>query len=79
MSKLDDIYDGYKREAGWARLESTNPERTRNEAWLSGQIKALFLELIGEDEPFKGEYEDECDQESRNGLRAELRKKVEEL
>lgn len=39
------------------------------------QIKALFLELIGGDEEEFGRY----DIGARNDLRAELRKKVEEL
>lgn len=75
MSKLDDIY---------ARCDVSN-NRTENPLSapeFKQSIKATFLELIGEDETIDPignglQYNLECF--AHNELRAELRKKVEEL
>lgn len=67
---------------------STNIEDTTMLPETSAAIKSLMLGLIGEDEPNDGFTEDETVVEDlwlaqgrklRNGLRAELRKKVEDL
>lgn len=76
MSKLDDIF----------RIDAG---RTWEVEKAKQQIKALMLELIGEDENThwgacnnhgdKSNYKCVCGKESRNKLRAELRQKVEAL
>lgn len=82
MSKLDQIFKDYKNVAGWSAVESTDPTRTRNEAWLKQQIKDLMLELIGENEEIKNPNLHHSIREvieDENTVKAEIRKKVEEL
>lgn len=74
MSRLDDIQFFYKGEAITLRHK---PEAKQ-------QVKDLFLELIGEDEirPPEGPKRNGIEQglrRTRNKLKAELRKKVNEL
>lgn len=48
---LDDIFDDYKEHAGWARLYSSNPTRTRDEATLKQAIlQWVNDEVIGKTE-----------------------------
>ena len=71
MSKLDDILIEL--------IEAVNPDaymvKSRNVA--RKEVKNLFLELVGEDVGLDGDAYGI--HEAQNDLRAELRKKVEEL
>lgn len=42
--KIDEIINDYKEHAGWARLESSDPTRTRNEETLKQALLSLIAE-----------------------------------
>lgn len=71
MSKLDKLFELY-----FGNCKHL-PTAIKDEAKL--KIKDLMLEIIGEDEPDLGHSRPTEVVPARNDLRAELRKKVEQL